>query len=209
MDNEEGLEDEGWKHIPNSKLAMQNNEKNLRNVEILNLDTRVIVCSGTLDCKDEIYVDSDWDSPDCHLCGEEIIPNADFMYRDNQRFEAYWRDGFTWGDHEANYLVGSLQCVYCFNYFHRHKCSLSMSDNSVITSYLNKSWACPLCVPEFIPAPQILMGCIFNTKDNDEILRKLFKIINQLKKIDNVLSAVELIRVKMVEFFNVNVFEVG
>src|SRR5665811_1030650 len=146
--------------IASSKLAMQMNVKNLRNVEFLNLETRVIVCSGSVECNDEIILDYDWDPPDCHLCGEEIKPNGDFMFRNNQRFEVYWRNDFSWGDEDDKHLLGGMQCIYCFNYFHRHKCSFSMSDDSVIASYIKKSWACALCVP-------LMIKCIFNNKDTD------------------------------------------
>ena len=87
-----------------------------------------------------------------------------------------------------------------------------MSDNSVIASYLNKSWACPSCVPEFIPTQQTVLQCIFNHNDTDDILIRLFKILNKFSKIDNYLiinATIELMKVKMLEKFDVNLFEIG
>ena len=189
------------------------------NMESVNLETRVLIYSGSMVDDDELYAklrfenwqEDDIMGPDCHLCGKEILPLGEFIDQDDDqfdKFEIYWR-----GDtDEKTEESGVLQCSYCFNYFHRHKCSLSMSDDSVLASYFKKSWACALCVPEFIPTPQTLLRCIFNNKDTDKILQKLFKILNKFNKFNNMLiinSAIELISVKMIEFFDANLFEIG
>jgi len=188
-------------------------------MESVNLETRVVIYSGKQDDDEELscklrYENWQWDNiagPDCHLCGKMIVPLGELIDQGDDEFdgfEVYWRED-TDDKREEN---GVLQCSYCFNYFHRHKCSLSMSDNSVIASYLKKSWACALCVPVFIPSPLTMLRCIFNNKDTDKILQKLFKILNKFNKFNNMLiinSAIELISVKMIEFFDANLFEIG
>ena len=47
-------------------------------------------------------------------------------------------------------VVGSLQCGYCFNVFHRFNCALSMSKPSYLNIRRNGQWSCPSCIPQFV-----------------------------------------------------------
>ncbi len=187
-------------------------------MELINEETRVLIYSGSMVDDEELYsklrfVDwqEDLPGPDCHLCGEMILPLGEFMDHEDDKYnnyEIYWRGDIDDKDEDN----GVLQCSYCLNYFHRRMCSLSMSDNSVISAYFKKSWSCPSCVPEFIPSTTTKLRCVINQKDNDDILQKLFVILNKFSELDYILvidTTVELIRVMMLEKFDVNMFEIG
>ncbi|CAL8145096.1 unnamed protein product [Orchesella dallaii] len=84
--------------------------------------------------------------PECSLCRKEAIS-------DEQPLE-YAGDFFTvllTVEAQEIQEYGFLRCVYCFNTFHRHGCTLSISDTAYYKYKSDKTFACPLCVPEFQP----------------------------------------------------------
>ncbi|CAL8129809.1 unnamed protein product [Orchesella dallaii] len=85
-------------------------------------------------CWDFPWSSDEWenvDDPDCFLCGEECLESTSF----NRSF--------------ASQKLGFLQCSYCFNFFHRHNCILSLSDKMYYEYKCSRSWSCPTCIPEF------------------------------------------------------------
>jgi hypothetical protein len=95
------------------------------------------------------------DGPPCHICQKDIISH---FIPVNQNNVTYWYchdDNVTDKvderyDKKVAKKFGLLQCVYCFNFFHRWKCSLSMNKKSYINKMFDRSWACATCVPVFI-----------------------------------------------------------
>ena len=122
-----------------------------------NVKTNVIILNGSM-CDNnynELYNNlefQNWDDdnnigPLCYMCDEEILPCEDFLICGETRYAVLWKnDVIDCGGKEE---FGVLQCVFCFNYFHRKKCSLSMSDTSYLNVKNSKMWACAFCVPEF------------------------------------------------------------
>ena len=146
----------------------------------INNETRIIIFDGNMDDDDyeQIYHKlrmENWDDdgspgPDCFFCNKSITAIDDFIIFNNQEYNIMWKGDFKQcDDHDASYL----QCCYCFNYFHRSKCSLSFSETSFFAIQLSKHWSCPNCVPEFIPVNMKI-------DNNYEQLYRLAKILNPL-----------------------------
>jgi hypothetical protein len=91
--------------------------------------------------------------PECKLCKEEIITEGHTTVHDGVKYTMYFIDDICKKNQKYRNWekTGSFQCVYCLNDFHRWKCSLSMSQNSYIETIKSRSWACPTCVPAFLP----------------------------------------------------------
>jgi len=94
----------------------------------------------------------------CKLCNKIIKDEGyvnvvdGYVYK-GERYVLYFEDDMA--SEAENYPeYGILQCSYCFHYFHRQKCSLSMNELSYIQIRKNRSFACPMCVPEFVPGEQ-------------------------------------------------------
>jgi hypothetical protein len=118
--------------------------------------------------------------PDCYRCNKEICPEAERCVVDDISYNLLWKDDIREKEEcdKGELEVGVLQCVYCFNLFHRFNCSLSMSKSSYIKAKSTRQWACPNCVPEFIP---------FNfkiTKPNTVI----FNLLNLFKRLRRALE---------------------
>jgi len=106
--------------------------------------------------------------PDCHLCGEEIVPDDERITINGDYFTLIWREDVK--REEDIKEVGILQCVYCFNFYHRHKCSLLLSHASYLSKKLSKTWSCANCVPVFKPKSKMILQ-----KSYDKSLIKIFK----------------------------------
>jgi hypothetical protein len=77
----------------------------------------------------------------------------------------------------SNINEDMLQCSYCFDFFHRHACSLSMNNKSYFQALRNRTWACPVCVPIYVP--QILKKKVASVSLHD-FLTKLFSLLNKI-----------------------------
>jgi hypothetical protein len=135
-------------------------------VKTANPETKVIIIHGAMgddrykgiysrrnrDAQFERYP-TDWyfedlDGPNCHLCKKQINSLLDkFTYQGNVYYKMY--TGSLTIENQRN--DGFLQCSYCFNFFHRSRCSLTMSDESYCKATQSRAWSCPTCVPEFRP----------------------------------------------------------
>jgi len=102
--------------------------------------------------------EDDWqwenvDGPECYLCGKEAMADQQLLKptKDNVYYTVIFKTESM--EHMTKPFApehkGFLQCVYCFNFFHRHKCSLSLSDDTYYSYKFNGGWSCPTCVPEF------------------------------------------------------------
>jgi hypothetical protein len=84
--------------------------------------------------------------PTCGLCQKEVYSENEFIIAKGTRYFIYFEKDISFKDFE----MGMLQCCFCFEFFHRHGCSLTMSDMSYINKIKSRDWACPLCVPSFV-----------------------------------------------------------
>ena len=130
-----------------------------------NPDTKVLLLPGKLsdgNHKPIIEFIEDWDydydndefGPSCFLCNKEIIPDCEKCVIEDTVYSVMWA-GDVKGYENGDDNVGIMQCCYCFNVFHRFKCSLSMPTSTYINMQLSKLWTCPLCVPEFRPSTKM------------------------------------------------------
>lgn len=117
--------------------------------------------------------------PDCHLCGQEIYDLASIFTYKGTIYNFLFKDdisdseGYTWRD-------GMLQCIYCFNFFHKNNCNVSMSDYSYCKIFLSKNWACPTCVPIF-KSKSFNTSVFYKPIDFKKVLLKLVKVLNPLR----------------------------
>jgi hypothetical protein len=100
------------------------------------------------------FEDWDWDGeceegPKCGLCDKLIWFEGIDIVNKGTRYFVYFMNDFV-DDRDRDHC-GMLQCSYCFDFFHRRGCSLSMSDCSYMAVLKSRTWACPTCVPKFIP----------------------------------------------------------
>jgi hypothetical protein len=130
------------------------------------------------------------DGPPCHICQKIIIShfipvdlnNVTYWYCHEDMVEDKVEET---RPKKVAKKFGLLQCVYCFNFFHRWKCSLSMNKKSYINKMLDRSWACASCVPVFIPRAKNKAKKV-NKQDKDKnkvLLEYLRKIFTELYKI--------------------------
>jgi hypothetical protein len=158
-------------------------KKSKRNVEMQMLFTEYVDCL-TLEYWVPDNKPSIW-GPPCYLCNEDIFYEGTSTVLSNERYEIFFEndtfyenDKCTSSNDESYQGQGLLQCVYCFNYFHRWNCSLTMNKKSYLQAIRNKTWACPTCVPAFVPRSKRNKALIFKSERNDmpvdNFLVKLF-----------------------------------
>lgn len=139
----------------------------------------------------QIWDDERLMGPECHLCGEDVYDYTNpITYKDSIIYIMFQDDlieDFCWKD-------GLLQCVYCFNYFHKNRCNLSMSAQSFFNCFLSKIWACPNCIPDFECKPKTV-------KPNKylKLARRLIPLRNQY---DEMYSTIKLFSKKYDLFMN-------
>ena len=85
----------------------------------------------------------------CSSCDKIAYPNLEMIVLEETRYFLIFEESLPKVKCKENELEGFLQCVYCFNFYHRFGCTLSMSTQSYISCLLSRQWACPTCVPEF------------------------------------------------------------
>lgn len=112
--------------------------------------------------------------PTCKLCDKMIIADRKVLIF---RGTSYWI--FFEGEASEDEDWGVLQCSYCFDFFHRNKCSLSMTNYSYFEAQKNRSWACPKCVPVFIP--YVKTG--IKKFDSNHFLEKLFSLLSKIRNV--------------------------
>lgn len=159
--------------------------------QIPNMETNIIIDGGEIvningdlvdlysDDVEDLLVFIDWGEnavgPDCHLCGQGIIEDTNCFIYKGTSYSVIVKDfivGSSWD-------TGSLQCVYCFNYFHRNRCNITISDRSYFNIIYSKNWACPNCVPIFKSMTNSAVFC--NSIDYEKLLHKLVKVLNPFR----------------------------
>lgn len=116
--------------------------------------------------------------PDCHLCGEMISPDENIFSIYDNYYSIIWKDSAKEQDNDES--VGFLQCVYCFNFYHRHKCSLSMTTEKYLDRKQSKSWCCVECAPIFYPMSKRIFAHKnrFSAKySENKLLINIFKFV--------------------------------
>lgn len=126
-----------------------------------------------------------WDAngalgPECNLCNEEITSDRQKITISGVQFTLVFSDELESMDEDS----GFLQCVYCLNFYHRHNCSLTMSDSSYLSSVKHCTWSCPNCVPEFVHSNS--NAKVVNKFNTSKLLLKLAKILSPV--LDEVLD---------------------
>jgi hypothetical protein len=106
--------------------------------------------------------------PVCGLCDREVCSEGEFITTKLTRYLVFFENEISHEDRE----MGMLHCCYCLKFFHRHNCSLAMSDLSYINKLKSRDWACPICVPSFV-----LIATSFLSKDQDRDLNVSYKKI--------------------------------
>ena len=135
-----------------------------------------------LDCGADLkfYLDSDASEKEepspCHLCGDDLWPHDEWDYDDPFTVFTSWN------------MFNGLRCVYCFKTFCREPCSFSLSGWSYKQKLLQRSWACPSCVPSFEPA-----NCSESDYDNEMgsqlLLEFVLTVFSMLYHLYNFLSS--------------------
>lgn len=154
--------------------------------------------------------DEDALGPDCHLCGQSSV---DVLYTITVNDvticvifkESLEGEANNWNiKEEDRWKIGTLQCSYCFNFFHKNRCNISMSNDSYFNLRESNSWACPCCVPIFVStSPRE------NTKNINyhNLLRKLAKILSPLIN-QSVNNCFDTQMVDQVHDFFISMFEI-
>ncbi|CAL8112044.1 unnamed protein product [Orchesella dallaii] len=128
--------------------------------------------------------DENVEGPDCYLCGNEAMADQQLIEHENIMYTVVFKKECTHFQYISKTFAAHhkefLQCVYCFNFFHRHKCILSMSDREYYELKCNKGWSCPTCVPEYRVRKVILRKKTPNLTLNIEFLLLVFKAIYHL-----------------------------
>jgi hypothetical protein len=170
-------------------------------------ETNVLLLPGrSLDVKNKLFasysdiMDMEIEKHSCKLCDKTIHHGAlEIVYNDN-RYWIYFESDLQnqvrdlqdlkeeldlqnlWCGHLEENFSGMLQCSYCLNFYHRDKCSLSMSDKSYFLALKIRTWACPTCVPEFLP--NIHVSRVFELPLHD-FLSKLFSLLSKISTVLN------------------------
>jgi len=125
--------------------------------------------------------DSLW-GPPCNLCNDFILQDSkQILYNDTRYWIHLQEDEYVPEHPEIWERYQMLQCNYCLNFYHRHKCSLSMTDKSYWEIIKKRDWACPICVPAFVPQG---ISKTNRTKkrhrSSDELLVKIVKLLSRI-----------------------------
>jgi hypothetical protein len=120
--------------------------------------------------------------PPCKVCGKMIHCDGRRKVINDIAYWIYFEENDIDESDKDFELTGMLQCVYCFGFFHRRKCVLSMSDSSYWNKVKSRDFACPLCVPVFMSVDK---KPLCKSKDNseDNFLVKLFSWLLKLSNI--------------------------
>jgi hypothetical protein len=97
----------------------------------------------------ENYDDEERNEQTCQLCNQPALPIRKYFVHNNERYIIIWKQDLK--DVSRDPEWGYLQCCYCFDFYHRHKCTLLMTDEQFIKKTVSRSWVCPSCVPEYVP----------------------------------------------------------
>lgn len=135
--------------------------------------------------------------PDCNICGQEVLDIAVHFMHNESTFTIYFEDDLDLEDGSWN--LGVLQCIYCFNFYHRNRCNITISDQSYLNIVRSKVWACPSCVPSFVSSIGSNVTNTTKGTNYEKVLLKLAKILNPLRQ-----QSVEMINMsQIVEYIDV------
>jgi hypothetical protein len=127
--------------------------------------------------------------PECKLCKKTIFTEGINIVHNNISYWIYFDyshinvnensccDYGIWKSSRNQDYFGMLQCSYCFGFFHRNKCSLSLSHKSYYQALKSRTWACPICVPIFVP--EVLKQIELQIPLYD-FLMKLFSLLSKV-----------------------------
>lgn len=147
-------------------------------VKLANPHTNIIILEEEQMAVTMKYIDDEeTEGPECHLCKKNMFSVEQKMIYKNQTYTL-----ISTGDLIDNKWTDMiLQCSYCFNFYHRLRCNLSMSEVSYMKAIRTRGWSCPTCVPEFHPIRKIE---IFRQKKtphtSKDILLIFFKLLHKL-----------------------------
>ena len=129
----------------------------------------------------------------CSCCKEFAYPNVEFIVLEDTRYFLIFEEKIPKEvKSEDDKVDGFLQCVYCFNFYHRFGCTLSMSIQSYISCLLSRNWACPTCVPEFVPVLARKIRLVKSATDSD-LLIKIFKSLNKCSNLNPIKSCCNIV----------------
>jgi len=92
----------------------------------------------------EYKQDENAKGPTCCLCGKEATSDQLHVEYDGKFYVVIFK-----GEARDKETCGFLQCKKCHKRFHRHKCTLSVNDDTYYKLKCEESYMCPLCVPIF------------------------------------------------------------
>ena len=200
LDSDDSWESEGTSDSEEEIVPILPIKKLLEPEEIISLatsDTKVLILDGSRpslwnlmkldyvdilecweydneeDCPPEPEYTGPIEGPDCHICGKVIIPDDYRISINKEIYTVIWKEDVK--KEENIKEVGILQCVFCLNFFHRHKCSLFLSHKSYLNKKISKSWSCAKCTPVFISKLNPVQKCSKN-----ELLVSVFKLMCKL-----------------------------
>jgi len=116
---------------------------------------------------------------------DEEDDSLDFVksaYIIDDAFTVAWKDDIKEKNDcatDLDFKYGILQCSFCFNYFHRFRCSMPMSKSSYLSIKKTKLWSCPMCIPDFRPR-EVIQSKIVRTHDNTSLTQLTYSGILQL-----------------------------
>lgn len=171
------------------KLRVMDNSVKIEDlVATANPATNVIIANGGMfdemnDAVNYFLEPEYWDyeeaeGPLCHLCGEGILDKSNILIYNGTTYTIIFKDDMKRDD----WRIGTLQCVYCMNFYHKNRCNITVSDYSYWNITSSKIWACPNCVPIFIC--ETGMTDVVNCKNiinYNKLLLKLAKLLNPLR----------------------------
>jgi hypothetical protein len=156
-------------------------------------------------------LDEDDDGPMCYLCDRLIFSDINILTHNEVSYTVIFKDDFQDPENYVEEYVkdtGELQCCYCFNYFHRHKCSMSMSDPSYLDFKVQKNWTCPMCVPEFVPRK--VQNININTQIKEATVCKYSNILRIVQKYDPLYMLADKITIQVAKLCNLDhLYKVG
>ena len=156
-----------------------------------------------MDDFEDVWVDQDnvgsigWnpDGVTCSCCEKIAFPTVEMIVLEETRYFLIFEELISKVKCKGNELEGFLQCVYCFNFYHRFGCTLSMSIQSYISCLLSRNYACPSCVPEYVPVAARKTQQVKSasaTTDYD-LLINIFKTLNKCSNFNPIKSCCNIV----------------
>jgi len=154
-----------------------------------------------IDDFEDVWVDQDnignigWleDGVTCSCCEKIAYPTVEMIVLEETRYFLIFEEMISKVKCKGNELEGFLQCVYCFNYYHRFGCTLSMSIQSYISCLLSRNYACPSCVPEYIPVAVRKIQVKSASATDSDLLINIFQSLNKCSNFNPIKSCCNIV----------------